>query len=357
MGHDFDLLRLERYVADECSPDEARAVEDWAAADPARQRFLDAWRAAWQAAPTVAGFDLDAFVARVAAETYAPPREPVRELTFPHAAGRFLRTQYAGRRWWQQPRVRAAALVLAVLGGLAVWQLAPWRNTGTPPARPAAVAYREVATARGERAEVTLKDGTRIVLGPASRLRTPTQYGERGREVQLEGEAYFVVHHDAALPFRVRSRGTVTEDIGTAFVVRGYASDSALRVVVAEGRVAVRPVRALAGDTMPLVLRAHDLARVTHDGQVHTEHDVALDRYVGWTEGHLVFRDTPLRQVIPELARWYDLDIAPVDSALGGRLVTATYPTNEPATLALTAIARSLDLTVEQHGRTVRFHP
>jgi ferric-dicitrate binding protein FerR (iron transport regulator) len=362
MDHEFDLHQLEQYLAGECSLEDAQAIEQWVRADPARQHLLDALRAVWAAPPRVPGFDVHAFIARVAARTYAPSRQaPVRELAFPpRSTGGFLRTQYVAH-WWHRPWARAAALVVLVLTGLGLWYRAPWRALAASHG-PTSLAYREVATARGERAEITLKDGTRVILGPESRLRTPTHYGEPAREVDLEGEAFFDVHHDATAPFRVRTGGIVTEDIGTAFAIRAYAGDSALRVVVAEGSVAVAP-RAMSPtiphgvDTTRLVLRAHDLVRVTHDGAMHPEHGVVLDRYLGWTEGRLVFRNTPLRQVIPELARWYDLDIAPVDSAVGARLVTATYTTTESATLALTAIARSLDLTVERQGRAVRFRP
>ena len=36
-------------------------------------------------------------------------------------------------------------------------------------------------------------------------------------------------------------------------------------------------------------------------------HHASLEPYIGWAAGRLVFEDTPLRDVMPELARWYGL--------------------------------------------------
>ena len=45
MFEDSDLLRL---VEGECSPEEARAIQAWIAADPARGELLDQLRAVWR---------------------------------------------------------------------------------------------------------------------------------------------------------------------------------------------------------------------------------------------------------------------------------------------------------------------
>src|SRR5437879_12139840 len=45
MIEDSDLLRL---VEGECSPEEARAIQAWIAADPARGELLDQVRAVWR---------------------------------------------------------------------------------------------------------------------------------------------------------------------------------------------------------------------------------------------------------------------------------------------------------------------
>jgi ferric-dicitrate binding protein FerR (iron transport regulator) len=77
---------------------------------------------------------------------------------------------------------------------------------------------------------------------------------------------------------------------------------------------------------------------------------------VQWTSGTLAFNGTPLREVIPQLARWYDVDIRLADSSLSSRRFTATLR-NQPASEALALLALSLDVTVEREGRAVVLRP
>src|SRR5207253_457823 len=101
--------------------------------------------------------------------------------------------------------------------GWAAWQ------RGAPP-----VPAREYVTAPGQRLAVSFSDGSRVLLGVASRLRVPRDYGVRTRAVELEGEAYFVVRHDPAHPFLVRTAHGTTEDLGTEFDVRAYRGGRSL---------------------------------------------------------------------------------------------------------------------------------
>ena len=50
-----------------------------------------------------------------------------------------------------------------------------------------------------------------------------------------------------------------------------------------------------------------------------------VDALIGWTTGALAFRGTPLRDVVPELEGWFDLQIRIADSGLGDRRITATF--------------------------------
>jgi ferric-dicitrate binding protein FerR (iron transport regulator) len=243
----------------------------------------------------------------------------------------------------------AAAVVVAAVGGRAVLR-------GPPE-------LREVSTAAAHRAVVRLRDGTQVTLAPKSRLRYTADYGSAHRDVYLEGEAYFQVTNDTRRPFRVHTTGSVTEDLGTAFMVRAYADQRATEVVVAEGRVALwRPDSGLAApaagpqpDARPgLVLEARDLGRLDPNGVTTFRRGVDVGRHLAWTRGVLVFDGTPLRDVVLTLGRWYDVEIhvEPSDSALAARRVTATFD-NESLDLVLKRIALTLGVRVERAGGSV----
>jgi transmembrane sensor len=162
--------------------------------------------------------------------------------------------------------------------------------------------------------------------------------------VYLEGQALFDVVHDDTRPFRVHMRRDVAEDIGTRFVVKSYAEDREDRVAVVEGVVALWHSRD------PVILDAGDVATIVPGAEVRAARDVDLSADTAWTGGRLVFRDTPLRHVLVELARWYDIDVKLANPVLGERLLTAEMA-DVPVDAVLTDLARALKLRVERVGR------
>ncbi|MGH7717880.1 MAG: FecR family protein, partial [Gemmatimonadaceae bacterium] len=227
----------------------------------------------------------------------------------------------------------------------------------------APVTIAEYRTLRGQRLALRLTDGTQVTLAPGSVLRRSSDYGERERRLELEGEAYFVVTHDSARPFTVHTRRLVARDLGTRFNVRAYPDEGATDVVVAEGKVAVEgPRGARRSDTTQAgpasaelpgrriaMLTAGQLGRMDASGEITLRSGVDLERRLAWTEGRLVFNDTPLGEVERQLERWYDIEVRLATTNLRPLRVTGAFD-DEPLTQVLEAVARSLDLIVRHTG-------
>lgn len=315
-----DDALLARYLAHECTPAEAAAVRQWIAADPDRVRAVERLRATFDAAaPPHERPDVDAMWAQVRAHhpTSLPP---------------------ARRRPFPVTLVAAAAvLVVAVLVDRAISRRSTTHG-----------AVREIATSTGQRATIDLADGSRVILGPRSRISTPEHFGEGPRDVTLEGEAYFEVRHDSTHPFRVHAAGGVAEDIGTRFVVRAYAGEPALRVVVAEGRVSVTR-----SGGAPVALGAGQLASFDAAGTASVR-PVDTAAYVAFSDGRLVFDGTPLDEVVSELGRWYDLDVRLAAPEFAGRHISASF-TGLAEDDVLGAVAAAAGLRYTRQGRTVTF--
>jgi ferric-dicitrate binding protein FerR (iron transport regulator) len=173
---------------------------------------------------------------------------------------------------------------------------------------------RRVATTRGQRAEISLDDGTRVVLGVDSRLEFPSDFETGRRDVYLNGTAYFHVMHNAAKPFTVHTANAVTRDVGTQFVVRAYPGDRQTEVVVSDGSVAMGP-RHESPDA-ETVLTRDERGVVTTGAPGITVSRVDPAEYTGWMRGQLMFADTPLSEVVRELGRWYDTDVTIGDASL-----------------------------------------
>lgn len=387
-----DDERIVRYIAGECSPFESARTQRWIAADPARWERYQALERVWRVCgkePSDGGrgrgqgrWNVDAALAllrgspepaaEVRAEERAPPRMPAgmpagapeRAPRLPTVAPLTLRKS-TDRRWRAGATSIAAGSVLAVAGAMgwhAITDLWPTREGATQ----AAVApLQEVATARGQRATITLSDGTRIILGAASNVRYARDFGARGaRDVYLDGQAYFEVVHDTLHPFAVHTSRGVAEDLGTEFVVTAYSAMSDMQVVVASGQVALRRAASSEADSgighgralPPITLGAGELGVIDSSGSVRRSRVADASPYFDWTKGELVFNGAPLSETLPAISRWYDVEMRLGDPSLASRRLVARFGPHSAhevvRLLALAANARS-----EQHGDTIVLLP
>jgi ferric-dicitrate binding protein FerR (iron transport regulator) len=223
--------------------------------------------------------------------------------------------------------------MVALAGSLAV-ERAGWLAS--------APQFREFVSAAKSRTTITLRDGTQIVLGPATRLRVARQFGSGARAVELDGEALLTVVHDPRRPFVVRTAHAVVRDVGTTFMVRAYADDPLERIVVSEGQVAVADVG----------LGTHDAASIDGVGHVTVRRGVDLAADLAWVRGGLAFTDAPLRDVVRELARTYGVDVTIADTVLAGKLVTASFG-DEPIDAVLNVVTLAVGAHYERHGPSV----
>jgi ferric-dicitrate binding protein FerR (iron transport regulator) len=177
-------------------------------------------------------------------------------------------------------------------------------------------------------------------LSVDSKLSYPVAFGAGSRDVTVDGEAYFEVVHDANHPFIVHAGESKTTVLGTSFAVRRYASDTAVRVVVASGRVAVDAA----------VVNAGDVAFRTRRG-TRVAHDLSATRLLSWITGQLTFDNTPLRDVFPELSRWYGVAFQ-YDPDIGDERLSSSF-TNRSIEDVMRAITDQNGMTFTRVGDTI----
>jgi transmembrane sensor len=344
MSH-IDREQLLRYLSGEASPGDVTRVEAWLAEDP--DRWSELAKLGDERAGEVLGH---AAVERAGADVWARLRRDLGdEAELGELRGvRRRRTahpiSFSSSRWTTGLQV-AAALVMAAGAGtvLAVWiqsrQAAP------------APTVRVAATGAGERATFRLSDGTSVMLGVASSLRYAANFGEDSRDVSVEGEAYFDVAHEAGRPFVVHAGQLMAKVLGTQFTVRLYPEDTGARVVVREGRVSIR---AAASGAPEGVVGAGQLGRLREGGAPSIE-PADTGQYFAWTDGRLVLDQVPLREALPDLERWFDLEFMLADSSLGHVPLSATLKT-QPTTDVLNNLAASLGMRLRKVGDTATLY-
>lgn len=334
--------QLARFVRDDCSSEESLAIHSWLARSPDHARRLEGVRRL-VTSPTASQWNVDAMWAKVRASTVDANRPAAQSA----AHRRVPRVAFAVPRW----HTAIAASILVGLVGTGGWFAQRQRIPKKAPAEPEVV----YQTTRGQTATVQLSDGSRVRLAPESRLTIAGSFGDSLRELALEGEAEFDVHHDAARPFRVRTATTVTEDIGTRFGVRAYRNEPRVTVAVAEGAVTLaRRSASIASRQRPggVLLSVGDLGTLDGQGTVAITHGAAVSRALAWTKNELIFAKQPLSEVLNTIARWYDLDIVVADAGVASHPVTAEFSTQSPDEM-IQALAIAVDAVVERNGRHV----
>lgn len=221
-----------------------------------------------------------------------------------------------------------ASLVLAI----AVWS---WMDRQTT-----------FATAIGEQRVLQLADGSSVRLDTDSRIRVRFEAGKRLIDLD-RGQALFEVAHDATRPFIVAAGGTEVTAVGTVFDVRRDGAN--VRVTLVSGIVDVAPA---AGDGAGTRMTAGHQARITSRGLATQAVDA--ETATSWTEGRIIFRDTPLRAAVAEVNRYLTQKVELAADARADVPVSGVFRAGDRDAFVSTA-AEVLDLEVRAGaGGTVR---
>ena len=220
---------------------------------------------------------------------------------------------------WALNASLAAGLAAVAMVSLLVWHLLSGSGWSTH------------STGRGALQEITLADGTKVLLNTDTEIEARITGSQRTVHI-VRGEALFKVTHDKR-PFVVRVAEYAIRDLGTEFSVR-LRDDSRVDILMRDGRVEVDRV-SVAPDTRVLSLTkltelsAGD-ALTLNAGAGHLSHLLPreeVDRRLAWTTGHLVFAGESVGDALAEFNR-YNLRQLCVDDAdvvgwhVGGNFVT-----------------------------------
>jgi transmembrane sensor len=321
--HHVNPHDIARYLAGTCTPEDEQRVRAWLDAHPqVRARLLEG------DASVVTGADTSEALERLRSRTRRGEAAAA-----PRAVHFGDRRQPARIYRWGVAAAAIAAVVLFFM------LMVPSTDSGND------VPGILFSTGAGERQEITLADGSTLVLGPESRAVVAGDFGSVSREIRLEGFGYFEVA-TGDVPFVVLTNRFRTEVLGTRFIVEDFADEIAGGVVVDEGRVAVRAVQSAARGAT--VVTAGRQARLGGDGVALETDDADLEAAFSWREGRLVFRGATLAEVARDLRRWRGIEVRLVDPSLASLRVDATFRDESPRDIAIilsTALNLSWRLT------------
>lgn len=206
------------------------------------------------------------------------------------------------RKAFKRIFTRAAGYAAAViLAAAATWVVTDWYADGK--GMLSADTANTITAPWGQRAQVSLSDGTAVWLNSGSTISYPSRFAGRRREVKVTGEAFFDVAHDSKRPFVVSTDQLDIKVLGTRFNVLAYpGGETAVSLV--EGRV---EVTAHGMDSDPVNMTADD--RLSYSGgRMKLDHGFDHDDLL-WREGLHSFRGETLQQIAQNLERYYNVQI------------------------------------------------
>lgn len=196
---------------------------------------------------------------------------------------------------WRSRAAMAMAASLVLLCGVAI----AFRHHLAAP--PVSVAVQELrfATPVGGRKDITLSDGSHVLLNTATAVRI--SIGRDHRQVWLDrGEAFFDVAHDRNRPFAIYAGADRVTVLGTRFALR--RDPGRLRVAVERGAVRVGVAGVSADDGPPNTVVAAGQTALVQDKSVLLTSGV--DTALSWLNGTLTFDQTTIEQAANEFNRY-----------------------------------------------------
>lgn len=203
---------------------------------------------------------------------------------------------------------------------------------------------------RGNEFKIVLEDSTEVWLNSESTLRYPENFGPKERRVEITGEAYFAVHHEADRPFIVDTREQSIKVYGTTFNVRAYDEDSIVYTTLESGSIAISLRGNPSGEVM---LSPGHQALLSRDYEKLHLRRVDPKVITSWRHGRFVFEEQMLSGIMRDLSRWYNFEYEFAHPELENIVFMGSIPRYADFATAIALIEESGGLRFKTEGRKV----
>lgn len=320
---------LIRFLTHRCPPEEMKEVDQWITADQANADWLFEMERIWSLKDQLRFSDQQEI--EMAYERFMSGlQEKDREV-------KTIRKHPVYLSW-----IKYAAVILLV--GLLSTNLYFLVKE-----KPSAMNMVEVPN--GQRASLTLSDGTKVWLNSHSKLTYPAQFSSKNRDVKLEGEGFFEVVRNEKAPFVVHADLLQVKVLGTKFNVRVY-EEAPSSITLAEGKVEV----ATNDNEHKVTLRPNEQVVYSKENGLAVNKSVNASLIKSWTVGEAAYVNERLSDIVVDLERRFDVHITVKDQDLNSELFTSRFKETATIDQVLTLLkdTRRLDYTI--HGDQIQIY-
>lgn len=213
--------------------------------------------------------------------------------------------------------------------------------------------FQTIRTAKGKQSRIFLADGSSVVLNSASELKFPLVYSKKQREVELQGEGFFDIETDKNKPFIVNTWDQRIKVYGTKFNVSSYADDPHSKTSLFQGKVSVQNLVGSIPQKEYVLVPGEQIiidrsSKMLKQDKLDNEEEI-----VGWKNGFFVYENAPLKEVMKDFVRWYDLDVDL--ETLPDLTFSGTIPRNYQLDKALNVIVKTGNLRMIKTGSIIKF--
>ena len=321
---------LARYFSGECSSEEKKLIESWMRADPKNKIEIDNLGKIWLVSEVqYKNWNAHEALKKVweRIDKTLPERKP---LLIRYPIVRIM---------------RYAAVFLFFLASTLILSRI-FLNQSVP-------VITEVLVPNGTTREIVFPDSSKVYLDAGSFLTYSDRFGEKLREVNLEGEGYFEITRNPQIPFIVNAGEAVIKVIGTKFNVRAWKSSHMVEVVVEEGKILFSSKDD--SDDSSVIIAKNQMSTLTENGQPQNPQVVDVGQYLSWMNHAMNFHNVPLNEVLQQLERWYNLTISIENNSILFVPVTINIPRQDSVEGYLNLIGTIFGLKYEISGKNVTF--
>jgi ferric-dicitrate binding protein FerR (iron transport regulator) len=182
----------------------------------------------------------------------------------------------------------------------------------------------EVISPIGSRTVVQLSDGSVVHLNYGSKIKYPQFFSGNTRDVELSGEGFFIIAHNPEKPFIVKAGKLNINAVGTTFNVLAYPDKDVIETTLASGEVVLNRIGQDGKCKTVTTMTPGQHVEYNMQTEAVSSTEGNIQKYILWTEGKLVFEDTPILEVTERLGRMFNVDFE-VNDEIKDYIYTVTF--------------------------------
>lgn len=288
----MDVNLLKKFYRGKCSEEEAQRVISWFSSKEEKESLLEQLQSTWEQFEEP---EDEALLGYHSTNTLQAIQSRIRKEESLAEGDKNVRYLNINRYY----NTKIAAIILLAVGISFIMQI-------LLQSAPVEVSQLLVSEApAGQKRTIVLSDGTKITLNAGSKIFYPEQFSDGGREVALEGEAFFEVARDTLRPFTVATDQISTRVLGTSFNIKAYRDEQIIQVAVASGKVKVSQNFS---KKEYYLLPGKAVSYHAEDQSIQVA-DFNKREVLAWKDGMLYFKDASYQDVEKALERWYGIEI------------------------------------------------